>query len=207
MMRVPASELRERDIVSVRRVLTARGKRSRLEACVKFVDVEARDRIASYARNLGEYIGDGKATATFRHDIPSHLTGVHKTLLHNGYSMAKKHGKGFKRNIRFDDSALTFCINVLLPGKDSKWITVSHERAYEDRREGEADLGREEDLSSGTKAILSNEQRPTPMDTNQRAATAAQYPPSTSSSSATTRAASNASMPASSPQQVWGADK
>ena len=120
-MRIPRTELLKKDVLLVRQVLTARGRRSRLEVCVKFVDVETRDSIASFACNLGEYIEDG------RHDIPSHLAGVHKTLLQYGYN---KHVRGFKRNIRFDDTAMTFCIDVLLPGKDTKnWITVSHERA------------------------------------------------------------------------------
>ena len=55
-MRVPRSDLNQRDIANVRRVLTARGRQSRLELLVKFVDVETRDRIASYARNLGNFI-------------------------------------------------------------------------------------------------------------------------------------------------------
>ena len=80
-MKIPTTDLLKKDVLLVRRVLTARGRQSRNEVCVKFVDVETRDRIASYARNLGDYIENGKATATFRHDIPSHLAGVQKTLL------------------------------------------------------------------------------------------------------------------------------
>ena len=71
---------------------------------------------------------------TFRHDIPLHLAGVHRTLLQYGHDMGKKHGKGFKRNIRFDDTALSFCIDVCLPGNDNKWLTVSYDRAYKDRQ-------------------------------------------------------------------------
>ena len=130
-MRIPRSDLSQRDICNVRRVLTARGKRSKLELLVKFVDVETRDRVSSYARNLGDYIDKGKATVTFRHDIPSHLAGVHRTLLQYGHDMGKKHGKGFKRNIRFDDTALSFCIDVCIPGNGGKWITVSYDRAYD----------------------------------------------------------------------------
>ena len=80
-MRIPQTDLRQSDILNVRRVLTARGRKSRLEVCVKFLDLETKDRVGSYAKNLGEYIENGKATATFRHEIPSHLTGVHRTLL------------------------------------------------------------------------------------------------------------------------------
>ena len=81
MMRIPYTELTEKDVQLVRRVRVARGKKSRLEVVVKFVDVETRDHVASYARNLGDYIVDGKPTATFRHEIPTFLSGVHKTAL------------------------------------------------------------------------------------------------------------------------------
>ena len=143
-MRVPTTDLRKRDVVLVRRVLTARGRKSRSEVCVKFIDVETRDRIASYARNLGDFIENGKATATFRHDIPSHLAGVHKTLLQYGFAMGKKHGRGFKRNIRFDDTALTFCIDIMIPANGNKdWVTVTHDQALVDRRRIEMQKNKE----------------------------------------------------------------
>ena len=138
MMKIPTSELRESDVVDVRRVLTARGRQSREEVCVMFVDMETRDRIASYARNLSSYIENGKPTATFRHDIPSFLSGVHKVMLQYGFEMGKKHGKGFKRNVRFDDINQSFCIDVCLPGKN-KWHTVTYEQAMMDRRERAAE--------------------------------------------------------------------
>ena len=107
----------------------------RLELNVKFTDLETKDRIGSYAKNLGEFIEDGKATATFRHDIPSHLTGVHRTLLQYGHDMAVKHGRGFRRNIRFDDTSMSFCIDIYIPGhNNNKWVSVSHEQALEDEQ-------------------------------------------------------------------------
>jgi len=45
-----------------------------------------------------------------------------------------KHGKGFKRNIWYDDTTMSFCIDILIPGRGEEWISVSHERAFEDRR-------------------------------------------------------------------------
>ena len=52
-----------------------------------------------------------------------------------GYDMAKRHGPGFRRNVRFDDPAMSFCIDVLIPGSNNnKWITVPYERAREDRK-------------------------------------------------------------------------
>lgn len=88
-MKIPTSDLSESDVVEVRRVLTARGRRSRDEVCVMFTDMETRDRIASYARNLSCYIEKGKPTVTFRHDIPSFLLGVHKVMLQYGFEMGK----------------------------------------------------------------------------------------------------------------------
>ena len=46
--------------------------------------------------------------------------------------MSAKYGKGFKRNIRFDDITYSFCIDVRMPGANQSWITVSHERALGD---------------------------------------------------------------------------
>ena len=66
--------------------------------------------------------------------IPAHLSGVHKTLLQFGHNMRQKHGPEFKRNVRFDDTELTLCIDIKLPGSGSKWVTVSHEHALADRR-------------------------------------------------------------------------
>ena len=127
-LQIPRTELAEKDITSVRRVKVARGRMPRLEVVVRFVDVETRDLAASYARNLGDFIENGKPTATFRHEIPTNLSGVHKSLLQYGYLMAEKHGKGLKRNIRFDDIMYSFCIDIRMPGS-TKWTTVNHERA------------------------------------------------------------------------------
>ena len=148
-MRIPRSDLCQADILQVRRVLTARGRRSRLEVCVKFVDLETRDRVGSYARNLGDYIANGKATATFRLDIPSHLTGVHKTLLQYGYELGTKHGRGYKRNIRPDDAAMSYCIDVMIPGQNNgKWTTVSYEEAFADKQQAKNNVQLNEILST-----------------------------------------------------------
>ena len=114
-----------------------------------FADSETRDRVASYARNLGAFVEGGKPTATFRHEVPTHLGGVYKTLLQYGFKMASRYGKDFKRNIRYDDVALSFCIDVLLPGAAS-WVTVSYERALQDRKDQQkiADGKKDGSLSS-----------------------------------------------------------
>ena len=127
----------------------ARGRQSRQEVSVTFVDMETRDRIASYSRNLGDYVENGKPTVTFRHEIPAFLSGVHKTLMQYGFAMGKRYGRGFRRNIRFDDPSLSFCIDICLPGKN-KWDTVNYEQALLDcqQRAKEAARDKEEEMSS-----------------------------------------------------------
>ena len=148
-MRIPHTELAEKDVVQVRRVRVARGRKSKLEVVVKFCDVETRDHVASYAYNLGEFIQNGKPTATFRHEIPTFLSGVHKTFVQYGFAMASKHGREFKRNVRFDNIMHSFCMDVKMPGS-TKWITVSHDRALADLQESRraAEEKSKEQLSS-----------------------------------------------------------
>ena len=114
-MRIPRTEISISDIIEVKRVKVGRGRKGNDEVLVRFLDVETRDRIASYARNLGDYVEGGRPTATFRHDIPVHLAGVHRTLMHYGYAMKGRYGLNFRKNIRFDDVSLSFCIDILIP--------------------------------------------------------------------------------------------
>ena len=84
--------------------------------------------------------GGRQADSWVRHEIPSFLGGVHRALMQYGYSMLKKYrfSKEFKRNIRFEDSEHTFVIDLKLPGSD-KWVTVSYDRALEDRKSANRD--------------------------------------------------------------------
>ena len=55
--------------------------------------------------------------------------------------------KDFKRNVRFDDVEMTFCLDVKFPGKES-WITVKYERALRDRRTGVVEAEEHDELLS-----------------------------------------------------------
>ena len=135
-LRIPAADFNQRDIEGVRRVRMRRGKESQQEVIVLFEDIETRDRITSYARNLSQFIDSaGKPTAGIRFEIPDHLSGVHRTLLQYGHAMWNKHKRdpGFKRNVRFDDIEMTYVLDIKFP-KKLKWITVSYARALRDRR-------------------------------------------------------------------------
>ena len=137
-MRVPTSELREQDIQDIRRVLIPRGRQTRHEVVVVFSDMETRDRIASYARNLGDFVGpNNKPTAGIRPDVPSFLGGVHRALMQYGFDMRNKYREGFKRNVRFEDADHTFVIDMMIPGRENpnnEWTTVGYDRVLADRR-------------------------------------------------------------------------
>ena len=132
-----------------------RGREDHAEVVVLFADIETRDRIASYARNLGQFVdGKGKPTAGIRYEIPDHLTGVHRTLLQYGHALWTKNNKSadFKRNVRFDDTSMTFCLDVKLPGKTT-WLSVTHERAAKERKHSQNNEQEEDLLSLGPVVI------------------------------------------------------
>ena len=128
MLKIPSGEVLEEEIVDVRRRRVIRGREPRGEVMVVFANVDVRDRVASYARNLA-----GRKEAGVRMDVPAFLGGVHKTLLQYGHSMKNKYGVEYKRNIRFDDPEHTLVIDMKT-GKNQPWITVGYRRALEDRR-------------------------------------------------------------------------
>ena len=70
-----------------------------------------------------------------------------------GFALSKRFGPGFRRNVRFDDTAQSFCIDVCLPGKNT-WESVDYETAYQDVKgsEVEARKLRGESLSGRAKA-------------------------------------------------------
>ena len=139
-MRIPSADVQLGDIIDIRRTRTGRTKQPKDEVIVTFVDVETRDRISTYARNLSSCIGpDNKPTAGIRPDIPSFLGGVHRALMQYGYDMKVKYKTtpGFRRNIRFEDADHTFVIDMLIPGPDNprnEWITVDYGAVTEDRK-------------------------------------------------------------------------
>ena len=136
---MPRSELNIKDIAEAKRVKVGRARDRRQEILVRFVDVETRDRISTYAGNLGDFIEKGKPTATFRHDIPIHLAGNHRTLMPYGHALRNRYGKELRWNVRFDDVGKQFVIDILIPGQE-KWETVSYERALLDCKQQEAEL-------------------------------------------------------------------
>ena len=56
-------------------------------------------------------------------------------MLQYGHALWTKHNRdsNFKRNIRFDDTGKTFCMDIKFPSKQD-WVTVDHRRAMMDKR-------------------------------------------------------------------------
>ena len=139
-MKIPTGEYTEEDVEHIRRVRMRYGKESVGEVTVLFSDIETRDRITSYARNLAPFVDiTNKPTAGVRFEIPDHLNGVHRTLLQYGHAMWKKYDKdpGLKRNVRHDDVTVSYCLDIKFPNR-LDWITVSYARALADRKANSA---------------------------------------------------------------------
>ena len=133
---MPPGDVSPDDVEHVRRMRLRREKQNLGEVIVLFSSIEVRDRVSSYARNLSAFIdAAGRPTAGIRIDVPDHLLGVHRTLIQYGHAMWIKHKKDpeMKRNIRFDDVELSFCIDFRFPAHKD-WISVSFQRALRDRR-------------------------------------------------------------------------
>ena len=90
-LRIPTSEIAENDVVSVRRMRMGRNRGPVGEVIVVFSDVDVRDRVCSYARNLAPFVdSSNKPTAGVRMYVPTLLGGAHKALLQYGHSMRQK---------------------------------------------------------------------------------------------------------------------
>ena len=133
-LKVPTGSVGMSDVEEIRRVPTS-GRFSGIkdEVLITFGSVSVRDLVASHARNLGQWIdNNGKPTAGIRLEIPDHLVGVHKDLKSYGAHLRQQHGEGLKRQIKFDDSANSFYMDVRLPN-NNEWLRVSGEMAREER--------------------------------------------------------------------------
>ena len=137
-LKIPTGALVDADVADIRRCRLTRSQQTKSEALVVFADIEARDLVASYARNLAPFIdAENKPTAGLRPDIPGHLGGIHRTLVQYGYAMKRRYGGNFRRNIRFEDSDMTLVIDICIPenGQPGKeWTTVDYQLAKKDRK-------------------------------------------------------------------------
>lgn len=100
-------------IKTVSRVKSAPRGVAYLEVLVEFVDCYARDDILMRGPMLASYRDTAeKPTAGIRLDIPQHLMGSFKTLEAFGFGLKRRHGKGFRKHIKFDDYTEKLFIQV-----------------------------------------------------------------------------------------------
>ena len=128
VLRVPEENLEESSVEAIRRVSPQNRTRRRRndlhdEVVVHFKDFSTRDMIQSYAPNLSEHRGRGKAG--MRLEVPCHLTGCFKCLERYGNIMKKQH-PGLKWHINYDDVELSLMLSMKFPDGES-WERVNLE--------------------------------------------------------------------------------
>ena len=124
-------------VVRVRRSRPPRQSRVKFEVLVTLEDKFARDIISAGGKNLADYIDtEGFPTAGVRLDYPAHLGSSFRTLDWYGKEMRDKHGRGTRRNIKFDDDEESLYLDVCLPGEEY-WHRITPEAAkrYKDELE------------------------------------------------------------------------
>ena len=126
---VDESDLTTDQICRVRRSKPPRKARVRFEALVTFSDKYGRDLVSSHGRNLADYVDStGLPTAGIRMDYPAYLGVAFRSLDWYGKQMRDRHGKGTRRNIKFDDEEEGLYIDVCLPQQDY-WHRITPEEA------------------------------------------------------------------------------
>ena len=126
----PRTITRKKKKQEIRRIRAA-GVRIKDDVLVIFVNLESRDFIMGFARNLAEAVDrEGNPLARLRMDIPVHLMSVFRLLENHGLKMKKKYGRDFKRHIRYDDSDQSPYLNVRIPG-ETTWTRIGPEYPWQ----------------------------------------------------------------------------
>ena len=138
------------DIIDARRVRGRSGGSPTLECLVTFKDVETRDMVCSYARNLGDQrVGEGQQRSNIRMEIPAHLMDTFRLLDRHGHLLKEKYGKDLRRHVRYDDDTLSLYLDVKRSSKD-QWRRITPETARRERntRDRASSSGRARSLST-----------------------------------------------------------
>ena len=94
-----------------------------------------RDAVASHGKDLACFKNnEGWPTAGLRLEYPGHLADDFRTLEWYGREMRLKHGRGTRRNIKFDDEEETLYIDACLPDTDY-WHRINPSEAKEFKTE------------------------------------------------------------------------
>ena len=135
---VPESEKIGDRIETVRRSRTSFASKIVDEVIVIFDSSATRDYVFSHAKNLAKLPAalnagtNSRGAYGLRLDYPAHLSSDYRALDAYGAKMRSIAGKGFKRNIRYNDDEMNLYMDVNFPGQD-KWIRVSAKMAKEER--------------------------------------------------------------------------
>ena len=125
VLKVPADEMRDERITDIRRLRSPGASRIKDEVLVVFCDLENRDLVTSYARNLANHVDkDGSPSAGLRMDIPVQLMGTFRLLENHGKALRDRYGPEFRRHIRYDDQNRSLFLNIRIPG-ESSWTRIS----------------------------------------------------------------------------------
>ena len=125
-------EVKELDIVRIRRTRTPRNSTAYLEVCVTFRCSEDRDFLAGKAPDLAPLVDNqsGVPKAGIRMDIPSYLMTTFKDLNSYAYMARKSGSRGTKTHIKHDDATMGLYLEVRL-SPSSGWLRISPEKARE----------------------------------------------------------------------------
>ena len=94
-------------ILEVRRVRGTRGAAPSNEVLVILRDVETRDLVSSFARNLATQDASAAQRANIRMEIPMFLMDTFRVLDRHGHLLKEKYGSELRRHVRYDDENMS----------------------------------------------------------------------------------------------------
>ena len=105
-----------------------------------------------------------KPTAGIRLDIPAHLMGVFKTLETFGFSLKRRHGRDFRKYIKFDEFSESLYIQVGFKkeGEEMNCTKYSAQEAREGLKKLEAKRGPRFDFLSSPPTTTGSQSTSTP---------------------------------------------
>ena len=144
---VDKADCRDVDVIRARRTRQPRRSPTQYEVAVVFLDKHVRDVVASHGKNLAGFTDEnGSSTAGVRLEYPGYLGREFRDLDWYGREMRQRHGKGTRRNIKFNDDDNTLYLDICLPGEDF-WHRIPHTEARDYRQRIQTEKSRQSRLS------------------------------------------------------------
>ena len=146
-LKVDTADCRDVDVIRARRTRQPRRAPTQHEVAVVFLDKHVRDVVASHGKNLACFTDEkGASTAGVRLEYPGFLGRDFRDLDWYGREMRQRHGKGTRRNIKFNDDDNTLYLDICLPGDDF-WHRIPHVEARDYRQRIQAERSRKSRIS------------------------------------------------------------